>query len=325
MKKSILPILPILTLILLLTHPALACTGAKNGLLLWWSVVLPTLLPFMLCSSLLVAWGGVPLLVKPVAPLLRVFGLSPDGSYALITGLLCGYPMGAKTTADFLRGGFIRNEEGRILLAAAGWPSPMFLAGYIAPRLAPEIPLWKAALALYLPLLFLLLLSGTLSRFLHRPAKWAGTGAGRISAAGRNAGSGKTAAAPAPFDEVLMNALEIMVKIGGFLMIYSILAAFISSSGRIPARIKPFLSGIVEMTTGIDAISRSMSGPASINGRLASAAILASAAFGGLSGVSQTNTVIKNAGLSIRHYILWKLLHAALAAAILLIITARAG
>ena len=317
MKKSILPILPILTLILLLTHPALSFTGAKNGLLLWWSVVLPTLLPFMLCSSLLVAWGGVPLLVKPFAPLLRCFGLSPEGSYALIAGLLCGYPMGAKTTADFLRGGFIRNEEGRILLAAAGWPSPMFLAGYIAPRLAPEIPLWKAALALYLPLPFLLL-------------KWAAKRGG-----GKNAGAGRTgqnharvrrpAPAPAPFDEVLMNALEIMVKIGGFLMIYSILAAFISSSGRIPARIKPFLSGIVEMTTGIDAIARSMSGPASLSGRAACAAMLACAAFGGLSGVSQTNTVIKNAGLSIRHYVLWKLLHAALAAAILLIITARAA
>ena len=330
MKKSILPILPILTLILLLTHPALSFTGAKNGLLLWWSVVLPTLLPFMLCSSLLVAWGGVPLLVKPFAPLLRCFGLSPEGSYALIAGLLCGYPMGAKTTADFLRGGFIRNEEGRILLAAAGWPSPMFLAGYIAPRLAPEIPLWKAALALYLPLPFLLLTAGGLCRLQNRPVKWAAKRGG-----GKNAGAGRTGQnharvsrpgqAPAPFDEVLMNALEIKVKIGGFLMIYSILAAFISSSGRIPARIKPFLSGIVEMTTGIDAIARSMSGPASLSGRAACAAMLACAAFGGLSGVSQTNTVIKNAGLSIRHYVLWKLLHAALAAAILLIITARAA
>lgn len=323
MKKSILPILPILTLILLLTHPALSFTGAKNGLLLWWSVVLPTLLPFMLCSSLLVAWGGVPLLVKPFAPLLRCFGLSPEGSYALIAGLLCGYPMGAKTTADFLRGGFIRNEEGRILLAAAGWPSPMFLAGYIAPRLAPEIPLWKAALALYLPLPFLLLTAGGICRLQNRPVKWAAArGDGKNAGAGR-AGQNHAAPAPAPFDEILMNALEIMVKIGGFLMIYSILAAFISSSGRIPARIKPFLSGIVEMTTGIDAIARSMSGPASLSGRAACAAMLACAAFGGLSGVSQTNTVIKNAGLSIRHYVLWKLLHAALAAAILLIITAR--
>ncbi len=337
MKKSILPILPILTLILLLTHPALACAGAKSGLLLWWGVVLPTLLPFMLCSSLLVAWGGVPLLVKPFAPLLRCFGLSPEGSYALIAGLLCGYPMGAKTTADFLRGGFIQEREGRILLAAAGWPSPMFLAGYMAPRLAPEIPLWKAALALYLPLFPLLLTARALALLKDRPPGTGKNARHRENAGDRRSAGAGTAGrpagndarihaavpAPAPFDEVLMNALEIMGKIGGFLMIYSILAAFISSSGHIPALLKPFLSGIVEMTTGIDAVSRSMSGPVPINGRSASAAILAFAAFGGLSGVSQTNTVIKNAGLSIRHYVLWKLLHAALSAAVLLLATAQ--
>lgn len=49
MKKSILPVIPVLILILLLMRPALAFDGAKSGLLLWFNVVLPTLLPFMLC------------------------------------------------------------------------------------------------------------------------------------------------------------------------------------------------------------------------------------------------------------------------------------
>lgn len=96
MKKSILPVIPVLILILLLMRPALAFDGAKSGLLLWFNVVLPTLLPFMLCSSLLVAWGGVPLITRPFAPLLKLLGLSDKGSYALMSGLLCGYPMGAK-------------------------------------------------------------------------------------------------------------------------------------------------------------------------------------------------------------------------------------
>ena len=76
MKKSILPVIPVLILILLLMRPALAFDGAKSGLLLWFNVVLPTLLPFMLCSSLLVAWGGVPLITRPFAPLFRLLGLS---------------------------------------------------------------------------------------------------------------------------------------------------------------------------------------------------------------------------------------------------------
>jgi len=309
MKKSILPALPLFTLFLLLTHPSLSFEGAKNGLLLWWSVVLPTLLPFMLCSSLLVAWGGVPLLVRPFRLCFKRFGLSSEGSYALIAGLLCGYPMGAKTTADFLRNRAVTKKEGQILLAIGGFPSPMFLAGYIRPRLAPELPFWMAAAALYLPLI----LNGIFASIFYshiRPFAEPGMGLRPISE-----GEKDSAQSAAPFDEILMNALEIMVKIGGFLMIYSILAAFITSSGYFPARLKPYFLGFVEMTTGIDAISRTMSGIP------ASAAILASAAFGGLSGVSQTDTVIKNAGLSIRHYVFWKLLHASLSAAILILLS----
>ena len=80
MKKSILPVIPVLILIFLLMHPAQSFEGAKSGLLLWFNVVLPTLLPFMLCSSLLVAWGGVPLITRPFSPL---FKLCPDGRASL--------------------------------------------------------------------------------------------------------------------------------------------------------------------------------------------------------------------------------------------------
>ena len=62
------------------------------------------------------------------------------------------------------------------------------------------------------------------------------------------------------------------------------------------------------MTTGIDAIARS---GAIFSIPVQSGAMAACAAFGGLSGIAQTNSVIrdsrkdreKNAGLSIRHYV----------------------
>ena len=51
MKKSIQGAAAVLILLLLLSHPVLAYEGAKNGLLLWSQTVLPTLLPFMICSN----------------------------------------------------------------------------------------------------------------------------------------------------------------------------------------------------------------------------------------------------------------------------------
>lgn len=340
MKKSILPVIPVLILIFLLMHPAQSFEGAKSGLLLWFNVVLPTLLPFMLCSSLLVAWGGVPLITRPFSPLFKLLHLSDGGSYALMAGLLCGYPMGAKTTADFLREGKIKANEGKRLLAIAGCPSPMFVAGYVRSHLDGTVPFFLVAFSLYIPVILLGFLVQVFYRdkkkgrnetsviysvkVRHMASRPAGIPAGAAedrTAADRTVGAsmGTPADVPPaksqPFDEIMMSSLEIMVKIGGYIMLYSILARFICGSGLIPEPVKPLLTGFVEMTTGIDNVSRSLSGlPAAL-------VILFSAAFGGLSGVSQTNTVIKNAGLSIRHYVLWKLVHASFACFILILLS----
>lgn len=313
MKKSILPVIPVLILIFLLMHPAQSFEGAKSGLLLWFNVVLPTLLPFMMCSSLLVSLGGVPLITRPFSPLFRLLHLSDDGSYALMAGLLCGYPMGAKTTADFLREGKITANEGKRLLAIAGCPSPMFVAGYIHSHLDGAVPFLFVAVSLYIPVILL----GFLVQVFYRSTAPlpAGQSMGASAGVSMGAAADASSAKSQPFDEIMMSSLEIMVKIGGYIMLYSILARFICGSGLIPEPVKPLLTGFVEMTTGIDNVSRSLSGlPAAL-------VILFSAAFGGLSGVSQTNTVIKNAGLSIRHYVLWKLVHASFACFILILLS----
>ena len=311
MKKILRSILPVLALLLLLSHPARSFAGAKNGLLLWFNVILPTLLPFMLCSSLLVAWGGVPVLVKPLKPLFSLLTLSEEGSYCLLAGLLCGYPMGAKTAADFLREQRISPKEGQLLLAISGCPSPMFLAGFLQTRLPAEIPFFHVVLALYLPLFLI-----------AAAAKYNSSGSAADPPAGNSPEKIHNKIHEAPFEEILMNSLEIMVKIGGFMMIYSILAAFIEAipEGILPVMTQSLLLGMIEMTTGIEFISTHLSGlPAAV-------LILASAAFGGLSCLSQVQTVIafnreKNAGLSIRHYVRWKLIHASLACAILILLS----
>lgn len=304
MKKSILPAVPILCLIVMLSFPALSFTGAKNGLLLWFNVVLPTLMPFMLCSSLIVAWGGVSVLTRPFAPLLTLLGLSEHGSYAFLTGLLCGYPMGAKTTADFIRMGKLDLREGKRLLAISSFPSPMFLAGYVRSLLPAGVSFAAAAAAIYLPIPIMALLSAAVYR--------------KTIPGHASSDRSQTCESASPsFEASLMNVLETMVKIGGYIMLFSILLLFINFFLPKNITFVPVFLGFIEMTTGIEEISGRLSGSG------AAAAILSSAAFGGLSGAAQTGTVIKNAGLSIRHYILWKLLHAALTSLFLILLLGR--
>ncbi len=295
----------VLVLILMLTHPSLSLSGAKRGLLLWSQTVLPTLLPFMIASNILVFAGGLPLLMAPLRPLLsKVFALSDDGGYVLLSGLLCGYPMGAKTCAEFLAQGRITQAQARYLLAISNHPSPMFLLGYLASSLSPTVPIGLIMVCLYVPILPLAALAG----LIYRPRMT------RPGQSCRQVPSQTTAAGS--FDAVMMRSVEIMVRIGVYLMLFSILAAFIEKIPALPPASRAVFLGTVEITTGIRAISETLGGYR--QGFWMTAAV----AFGGLSGMMQTRSVIlqdvspnqrgitkENAGLSIRHYVLWKLLH----------------
>ncbi len=287
MKKSFFRLLSVATLLLLLFWPSTASAGARNGLVLWGSVVVPTLLPFMICSNVIVTLNAIPLLIFPVKRLLkRFFCLSNAGSYAFISGLLCGYPMGARNCSDFLDERRITEKEGKYLLAICNHPSPMFLLGYGALALPAAVPVWQLLASIYLPVL---------------PISWAARKFYGVR--------GPSPCLPVPvknaksFDDSLMDSCEVMVKIGGYIMLFSILALYITKLPINAPEQKALLLGLVEMTTGIKAISEAFSG---ISGAMW---IGAATAFGGLSGVFQTKSVIKNAGLSIRHYIGWKALH----------------
>ena len=295
MKKSIERLLPVLCLILLLARPALAFTGARDGLVLWTTVVLPTLLPFMICSGVIVALDGVGLLTRPFAPFFSgLLKLSPNGCFVLMSGLLCGYPMGAKTDSEFLDSRRISPAQARYLLAIANHPSPMFVLGYVADRLAlvqggSGCPLWAVALALYLPVI-------PVARLARRIYGYHGE-------EDPSPAADETSAAPFSFDVHMMGCFETMVKIGGYIMLFSILAMYLANLPFDLPLMRPALLGAVEITTGIQAIA------ASVPGFPAAVLIAAATAFGGFSGIFQTKSVLKNAGLSIRHYVLWKALH----------------
>ena len=306
MKKSV---FPVAVLLLLLWQPSISLEGAKDGLNLWACVVLPTLLPFMLCSTAVVSSGGIPLLTAPFKPFLsRILGLSPAGCYVFLAGLLCGYPMGAKTCADFLAGGMISEGEARRLLAFSNHPSPMFLLGYVMAGMEDVCPAPLFLAAIYLPILPLAFLS----------AAAYGSGPEPSPQECRQPSS----VGGFSFDRDFMGCLESMVRIGGYILAFSILAAYIRRLSPLPTPWNACLLGVTEITTGVHAIKLSLTGPA-LAGALAFCA-----SFGGLSGVFQTKSVLelprenakKNAGLSIRHYVLWKVIHGELSCLLLTVL-----
>lgn len=294
MKKSFFPALAVMALVFLLTHPALSFKGASQGLLLWYQTVLPTLLPFMICSNMIVSLGGIPLLTAPVRPLFQgLFGMSEAGCYVMVSGLLCGYPMGAKTCGEFVDEGRISPSEGRYLLSVSNHPSPMFLLGYTAAAAGPWVPVPLMLAAIYLPLIPMALVSRNVY----------GIGENR-------SGLPRSPERRRSFDQSMMDSFEVMVKIGGYIMLFSILAEFVGRIQTVSPAVKACLLGVVEITTGIRALSLTLTGTA------LGAALCFVAAFGGLCGLFQTRSVLRSPHLSVSHYFLWKLLHGSLSMAV---------
>lgn len=276
-------LLSVLLLSLLICFPKLSIEGATTGLLLWYQIIIPTLAPFLITTQMVVSLGGIRFLTKPFAPIIQpLFHVSLNGSYILLCGLLCGYPLGAKLTSDFLLEQRISKKEASYLFSICNHPSPMFLAGYVRLKLYPEIPTYWIFLSLYLPIVLI----SVLSKFFYQIDSETTT----IESTPRSK--------PISLENAIHNTCSTMVLIGGNMMLFSILGIWLANCRFIPPIWRSYGMGFLEITTGVCQLAPN------------ALPVIACISFGGLSGIFQTKSVIKSTGLSIRHYLFWKLIHA---------------
>ncbi|MBE6013012.1 MAG: sporulation integral membrane protein YlbJ [Lachnospiraceae bacterium] len=136
-KKSkalllIIPILIILFNILIILRPAEIIGAAKEGLLLWYTANVPSLLPFMITVNILMGLKAVEffgVIFEPfMAPLFNVNG---NGSFPFIAGMTSGYPMGAKVTSRLRQENLISKTEAQRLLAFSNNSGPLFILGAV--------------------------------------------------------------------------------------------------------------------------------------------------------------------------------------------------
>ncbi|MBE6547151.1 MAG: hypothetical protein E7668_06935 [Ruminococcaceae bacterium] len=113
---------------LLLRNAEFAIGHMSDGLRLCVRTVIPSLFPFMVLSELLVATGAAELIGKMIPhPIRRLFGIGRDGCCAVLLGLLCGSPIGAKSAVSLYRAGRIDRAELTHLLTFSNTPSSAFL------------------------------------------------------------------------------------------------------------------------------------------------------------------------------------------------------
>ncbi len=335
MKTIIVRLFAILLFVLTLLFPSLTLSGASSGLLLWFQTVLPTLLPCMILADFLLRVGADTYLTRLFhRPLSLIFSASRAGSYAVFVGALSGYPMGAKTTASLLARGAIDREEASYLLSFCNQPSPMFLTGYLglsllAGRSHPDSNgsstlVLALLLGVYGSAFFVSCLYRALRKMNRQIRKIGGNpvtaekenirSAGKIYACTAQKAQNTTGLPIlSQLESSMMSSFEVMVKIGGYMMLFSVVESWAAALPIPWPGLQAAAMGFIEMTTGCRQIASSLSFPWS------AALCCGAVSFGGLSGFFQTQNVLSGSGLSCGRYFLWKLIQGCLAAIIVVL------
>ena len=299
-KKQIsLGLICLFFIFLLLRNAEIAIAYVSQGLTLCAKTLIPSLFPFMVLSELLVASGACDLLFKRISlPLRRLLKISSGGCSALLLGVLCGFPVGARCAALSYEQGYVSREEAERILALSSIPSPAFLISTVGTSL------WKSTkfgVVLYLCALLSSIAVGILLGHKRRPTQ------------DRSATPQSINRHPASAARLLCNSVR--SALGSILLVCAYVVFFSALLGTL--EYFPPVQNLSEAARSILFSAFELSGGISAAASLphtVTAALITAFAVGwsGFSVLFQILSTVESAGLSMRTYLRSKLLQALL-------------
>jgi len=310
----------------LVMFPNESIGAARDGLTLCVNVIIPSLFPFFVLSTLVVETGVTRHLGRLFEPIMRpLFNVGGNCAAAFALGFIGGYPVGAKTVIALYENGDCTKTEAERLLSFCNNSGPAFIFGVVG---AGVFSSGVIGLMLYLAHTLASLCIGILFR------NW---GRGRREA--RQAASRKEDK-PSPqgfataFTGCVKSSFQSTLNICGFVIFFTVFIRLLFVSGFIPwlagllgvllgplgfdARwAERLLTGIIEISSGVWSLGDAA-------GQLSASVAMAAFMLGwaGLSVHCQVLSFIGNSGLSVRTYIYGKFLQGILSAGFVFV-TAR--
>lgn len=295
----------------LVAAPEEAIAGAKDGLTLCFNVIVPSLFPFFVLSSLVVDLGLAAYLGRAMEGLMRpLFRVSGSCATAVALGFVGGYPVGARTALQLYQQGLCTKTEAERLLAFCNNSGPAFILGVVGAGIFGDS---RVGLLLYLTHALASLIVGLLFRFYggRRDRRARGTRPKPI----------QTVTLPAAFTGAVSRSLQSTLNICAFVVFFAVILRLLSAYGVLTAvaRLlslvgfqaewaKRLVAGLLELSSGV----ASLQGGTGFAGRVSMAAFMLG--WAGLSVHCQVLSFLVDSGLSARVYLAGKLCHGLIAA-----------
>ena len=292
--------------------------AAKSGLKLWANSIVPSLFPFFIATELLLSTNIPNIFCKLFTPIMKpIFNISGSGAFALIMGWLSGYPVGAKIAVSFRENNICSKEDCERLLSFTNNSGPLFILGTCG------VSLFKNSSIGFLLLLTHILASitvGLIFRFWKRQT---------ISFVEFKSSSYENKLQNLSISNLgnvlsdsIKSATNTILMIGGFVVLFSVIISIVNSTHiinifcfffepfckkfNIPVSfINIIFTGLLEITNGINMINSIKLKKISINIIITSFLL----GLGGFSVLLQILSIISKSDLSIKPYIIGKILH----------------
>ncbi len=302
-------------LIILFGAGLILCTkgvsaAASRAIDLCARVVIPSLFPFLVLSSLCLSTGtGQRISALLARPTEVLFHLPGSCAPALVLGMIGGYPIGARTAFDLYDRRLCTREEASRLLAFCSCCGPAFLCSAAGSAVFGSL---EAGLLLWACHVAAALIIGIVQgRFLPRPKDSKAPLLHHISPPFSRI-----------FTQAVSSAFQTMLNVCGFVIFFAALMALLEDSGMLaaaektlfflpPSMADPLLRGLLEMTGGTSALSacHALTFPQA----MALAALIAG--WGGMSVHAQVLSLREDREIPMAPYFMGKTFHALLSAA----------
>lgn len=283
---------------LLLLYPLESLAFSLTGLQLWFNNMIPALLPFMILSGIMIRLNLTESFAGLLSPILKpLLHISSNGIYAIITGFLCGFPMGARVIADLYSRQKLSRQEATYLLAFCNNIGPVYFLSFVLPTLGVKLKAPYLFGMYGLPFIYGICLRYTVYANAFRNSH---TFHPILTAAEEPSGHSSDTLLDT-LDDSILSGLYGISKLGGYMILFNLLN-LLPNSFLHPFSIAGTDSGalincLLEITSGINRM-----------GNRAPLLVLLLLPFGGFSCLAQTYSMIKETDLSIKSYVMHKLL-----------------
>lgn len=290
-------------LLIIIFNPSLYLNSATQGIMLWATIILPGLIPFVFISNIMSKMPYTFSICYPLSFITKkCFNTPKCTGYIYFMSILSGYPLGAKLTQEFYNQGLLTYDEAKSTISFCSTSGPIFMIGSVGVSLFVN---QTSGIIIFCSHILASFLTGFIFKNKQIPSKKDST---------KSSINTKNILSDSMYQTVLS-----CIFVGGFIAFSYLLIDILSNFGVISA-VGNFIDNFIlfgkgnfgrYIASGILEVTRGCLGLAQSNLPIATKTIIASSltAFGGLSIHLQSMGFLSQIGIKYSYFLKTKIAH----------------